>query len=676
MSDQPSTKSMPESPAQTIALSPSVQHVERELSIEARVTAWRVVQSVLQLHGEYGQGQAERFRTLEPTPPHADARHVDEWIDAARSLLRTPTPNELTSTRRLTLSGRLLILCLARVDANLRTFLEQDHFLATIERELQEPFESLLRRDAPGFGSDPAPLHLDDPAASDRLGRRAFARGLAFRLKRIWADNIQSHRSSSFILHLHGPWGAGKTSLLNLLRTELQPELQQPPLPATGEGWVIVDFNAWKNQRLDPPWWPLLESVYKQSRAQLLAYGDRRRARRLRMREWLWRIVVGKRELLITLMLFAPVAALVYWFLSNADGLKVAGDSADSVQKIIALLGAVLTAVLPIARALFAGSARAAQSFVDSANDPLTRVSRHFDEIVHAVERPIMITIDDLDRCQRPYVVTLLEGMQTLFSNSRVIYVVAADRRWLDTSFEKAYSEFSTAVVEPGRKLGSLFLEKCFQLSVSVPRVSDELKRRYWQYLINGAPADVQHSLAETEDRVRAEMARANGLEEMLRQVAIADDGDPVAQQVRREIAVELLADAAAEKGTEAFLEPFAPLIDANPRSMKRFVNAYAVHRDLAILAGVDLGDVVRRKQLALWTIVALQWPMLQDYFVALLDGEAVTASPELRILYDSDDVQRVLKGEAAGVNVALDMAAVTAFSELRTANRGISTVA
>ncbi len=667
----------------------SVRGAERSLALEGPVSAWRVVRELLEAHREYGGGLAERVLGLTATERFTVERPASEWIDAARALLR---PNARSAAGDvIPLHGRLLIVCLARLDQELGAILAASGFLAAVEGEIEEPFETLLRpasERANAVPPDPAPLHLDDPASTDRLGRRGFARGLAFRLNRIWADNVQSPRSSSFILHLHGPWGAGKTSLLNLLREELQSGMKRDGGAAEGEGgareggngggWIVIDFNAWKNQRLDPPWWPLLEAVYRQSRMQLAAYGDRRRAWRLRAREWAWRLAVGRRELLITLAVFVPAAAAVYWLLvsvSRGVGLPGMAKNADSIGKVIGLVGAVVTALVPFARALFAGSARSAQSFVDSANDPLTRVALHFDGILRTVERPVAIVIDDLDRCQRGYVVTLLEGIQTLFSSSRAVYVVAADRRWLDTSFEKAYSEFSDTVVEPGRRLGSLFLEKCFQLSVSMPRISDELKHRYWDFLIRGAPAETRESIAEVESRVRREMSAGDGFEDVLSRAA-APEADPLVRQMRREVAVELLANVEVERGTEAFLAPFAPLVGANPRSMKRFVNAYAVHRDLAILAGVDLRDAGRRKQLALWTIVALQWPALQDYFMERLDGGAPPVTDDVRALNSSPEVQRVLNGNAPGVGVALDMEAVGAFAELRTTASSVSTVA
>ena len=77
--------------------------------------------------------------------------------------------------------------------------------------------------------------------------------------------------------------------------------------------------------------------------------------------------------------------------------------------------------------------------------------------------------VDDLDRCKSEYVVALLEGIQTLFADEPVAFVIAADRTWLCQSFATAYGAFDPVVGEPGRPLGYLFLEKTFQVSMSDP---------------------------------------------------------------------------------------------------------------------------------------------------------------------------------------------------------------
>jgi predicted KAP-like P-loop ATPase len=82
----------------------------------------------------------------------------------------------------------------------------------------------------------PAPLHLipDAPIASpgfDRLDRMAFVRS--------FAEAIRSVKGTdSVVLALAGPWGSGKSSLLNLVAGELESTAgEHPPL--------VIRFNPW-----------------------------------------------------------------------------------------------------------------------------------------------------------------------------------------------------------------------------------------------------------------------------------------------------------------------------------------------------------------------------------------------------------------------------------------------
>lgn len=117
-------------------------------------------------------------------------------------------------------------------------------------------------------------------------------------------------------------------------------------------------------------------------------------------------------------------------------------------------------------------------------NDPTKRLRCHFAKLVNMIGQPLVIFIDDLDRCQSSYTVELLEGIQTIFKEANVAYVIAADRSWIYTGYDKAYDAFTSAINEPGRPMGYLFLDKVFQLSVSLPRLSIVIKQQYWDKLL------------------------------------------------------------------------------------------------------------------------------------------------------------------------------------------------
>jgi hypothetical protein len=62
------------------------------------------------------------------------------------------------------------------------------------------------------------PTQADDPAKIDELGRRPFAQVLRARIDEVWGDDSpgSSKLRGGFMMHIDGPWGSGKTSLLNL----------------------------------------------------------------------------------------------------------------------------------------------------------------------------------------------------------------------------------------------------------------------------------------------------------------------------------------------------------------------------------------------------------------------------------------------------------------------------
>jgi hypothetical protein len=121
-------------------------------------------------------------------------------------------------------------------------------------------------------------------------------------------------------------------------------------------------------------------------------------------------------------------------------------------------------------------------------------------------------------------------------------------------------------------------------------------------------------------------------------------------------------------------LQPFAPLLEANPRSMKRLVNAYGIASAVEILRSVAAeATQTRPETLALWTILSLRWPLLADYLVddpelaeKFGDGDSPGDPPWLDALWGNRDVKNVLNGEARNVNARLDAAAVVACAGAR----------
>lgn len=669
LSSSVSKQSFESSAAQASSLSSSVASVVRELSSHRDVSASQIVASLLEYHkDDYARGRARRFRLPEDASG-SDRRPVAEWIDAVRSLyVQKMIPK---------LHGRLVILGLSMLDWELAKELAANDFLKTLQGEVYPSFDTLLTSNGnqswlgmldyvnPPVRIDTVPTYLDHPTKDDKLGRRVFAESLALRIRTIRNEEIKAGDKGCFRIHIGGPWGSGKTTLLNFLRAELESE-------DVSLRWVVVEFNAWEHQRLGRPWWWLMNAVYQQGAQQLRRIG-RWHSVKFRLKEYLWRFSrTGWPPYLVALFALA-LAFWIIWLVGSRIPLQPLSQTAQSMSAIVALILTIWGVVFGISRSLLQGSASAASTFMESTRDPMKTLTRHFNSMISSlkvfrIKLPVAIFIDDLDRCQGSYVVELLEGIQTLFSEARVTYVISADRRWIQASYEKAYDSFAGAVGEPGRPLRYIFLDKVFHLSTSVPAMTPTAQADYWRNLLRISQSEYDEKLRKAKPEAEEEMQKLHTEKEILELIQRVSGGsDPIKEQAVRKAAVKRLAAPEVAKRTEHDLQDFAPLLEPNPRAMKRLLTAYADQRAIATLVGVN----IVMKQLALWTIVVLRWPLLAEYLedhpemVGYIGGPVQDSIPEdLHKLFGDEEVHGVIRGKDVGIS--LDESAIRSCAYLR----------
>jgi hypothetical protein len=305
-------------------------------------------------------------------------------------------------------------------------------------------------------------------------------------------------------------------------------------------------------------------------------------------------------------------------------------------------------------RSLAMGSQRAAQAYAELKSDPYQPIADLFKSLVEAIEPPIAVFIDDLDRCESGYVVELLEGIQTLMRDAPVAYVVAADRKWICSSFEQRYQNFAETIGEPGRPLGYLFLDKIFQISAAVPQPAPEAHSAYWTSLLIGDAAKQEEAArkrSEAGDAARRKAGEISRFEDLQQMVITAERTNDVPTiQAARAAAASRITSQALAPDTEHRLQRFAALLEPNPRAMKRLVNAYGMRQAMLLLSGRKAPPAA----LARWTLLELRWPLLAD-FLALRPGcvEILGRSLEPDELPEVPSSIRALFGDETIVAVA-----------------------
>ena len=585
-------------------------------------TAVDFANALFKLHPEYAGKKAASVR-LENTTKVQSSR---EWLSEIRSIFDLDRFSTLDqSSDALWLNGRYTIFGLSLLEPKLREQLEREgmfstlideihkkysvnilDFLSTHGQALLEPSEQL---------ADSVPTVSDNPLErlkEDLLGRAAYAQFLAKRL-----DSIAEQEKGAYSFHLQGAWGSGKSTLLNFLKEEL----------TNSNKWVVVEFNAWRNQHIDPPWWSLMEKVFKDTRGNLKRID--------RFREYWWRLNTGRPFYMVAVAILAWVLALYIIPALKLESLGDIANTAENLSTILALVTTVWSGVVAFNRSLLLSSARAAKNYTELTQDPTGEIKERFQTLIKRLgsnKKRAAIFVDDLDRCRIDYVVELLEGIQTLFKDAPVVFVISADYRWLNACYEIEYENFQPHVGQMGKSLGNLFLEKTFQFSTPIPGIPESYRTEYWRSILHIKEVDQEEALKAAHGEAQNRMGSAASEADVNRLVGESHAESFLLRRAIREEAVVRLASPGIVERLKHTLAPYLELLEPNPRVMKRLVNTYSANRALSILSEVD----IELNQLARWTILSSRWPQLAAYLLAHPEQVDHIGSEELQDVPDA----------------------------------------
>lgn len=504
------------------------------------------------------------------------------------------------------------------------------------------------------------PQYVDSIANVDQLGREPFARYLAHHLQDLWNGNVAEHtgrgkegsvpkekdrksrevlRGKSFLVNLYGKWGTGKTTFTDFLMGALNKG-------ETGTKWITVEFNAWKQQEVEPVWWPLLDTVIRGS-IQQQSWDNRLR---LRLRYFVWRTIRTNTIPICIGFFIAAVLLIAPWFAKDG-GL----NDYQPFLKLFAALSAGVGVVSSFVGGFFLNSPRSAEIFKQLQRDPVQDIREYFVDFVKRLDAPVLVFVDDIDRCRSDYAVALLEQLHIVFSSPRVFFLVAGDRHWISTSFEKSYGDMGKDIEEAGRSIGYMFLEKIFQLSFGLPSISGTTRKNYMTQLTSARSAPPSVRLETEESKVQAEFSSANSDAEVFKteQRLLTEGFD--AKTVSNQMMIRARSNMVAVE-REHRLVDLVSWVLPNPRLMKLIVSAYGIY----IYLYRDLNTPETKydyfSQIAIWTVVMVSFSRLADYLeenpdqLSLLFDEQRTRKypADIEKMLTSPDVRRGFEDNSA----------------------------
>jgi hypothetical protein len=258
-------------------------------------------------------------------------------------------------------------------------------------------------------------------------------------------------------------------------------------------------------------------------------------------------------------------------------------------------------------------------------------------DLVATDQRPVVVFVDDLDRCSPNTVAQVIEAVNLFLAGQfpNCIFVIAMEPEMVAAHIEVAYQALGERLRtsdywgETGM-LGWRFLDKIVQLPLSLPALDPQRASRFTGSVLVGRSQPLEPDEADGDD---AAEERAAQLEQAIQQEATSIEDIPeAAARIQAEVLgadvpagkLSPEAQAAARRAlrqrlrdddpeVRAIVEAVAPWLHRNPREIKRFVNVfrfYVLIRQGRQEAGLPVPDSL--EQVAKLAVLVVRWPQLR----------------------------------------------------------------
>jgi hypothetical protein len=189
----------------------------------------------------------------------------------------------------------------------------------------------------------------------------------------------------------------------------------------------------------------------------------------------------------------------------------------------------------------------------------------------------LVVLVDDLDRCLPDAVMATLEAIKLFLSVKKVAFVLAADQEMVRESIA-----VSLDATGRGDQFALRYLEKIVQLPLSLPRISTDEAGAFIALLLS-------QRRCEQEDHYRQLVTHAQQRRALGRSPVLADMQE-----------LPWVPDAVTLGLASRFAAGLAAHRSGSPRSIKRFLNAFALRTRIAERHGINIDPSVIAKLMLL----------------------------------------------------------------------------
>lgn len=308
---------------------------------------------------------------------------------------------------------------------------------------------------------------LDEIWNDDILDRRKDADYIHFYL----TERYKSGKAENgFVLAINAEWGVGKTFMLERWRNQ-----------ALAKRYPAIYFDAWKNDFSKSPLLAFISDLEKNLTDYFkhVPILEQTRRKTMSVLKTLWKpaltILVAAGAKHLAGLSLSQASAL---FNSDGDAIEPLSEEAEH-KRLKDDLKAVQAKLQDAIKATLDGH-KTTQAAIEIFKQNLSLLIHHL-ESTNEIQLPLLIFVDELDRCRPDYAIELLEGIKHLFGVPGVYFVVGANLTQLGESVKAIYgSGFD----------GQRYLKRFFDLQYSLSEPTNERFARFVLKEITIPPAN------------------------------------------------------------------------------------------------------------------------------------------------------------------------------------------
>ena len=414
---------------------------------------------------------------------------------------------------------------------------------------------------------------------------------------------------------VHGDWGAGKSSVLEMIEAGF----------AGKEDVLCLKFNGWRFQGFEDAKIALIEGIVtgliEKRPAMTKAAGALKDV--FNRINWL---KVAKRAggLAVTAFTGVPTTDQISAVVGTLEGIFADPGQLATKENLTSAIEGVKSMLKP----------------AETKNVPeeVEAFRKAFDKLLtDAGIKQLIVLIDDLDRCLPDTAIETLEAIRLFVFTARTAFVVAADEAMIEYAVRKHFPDLPETTGP--RDYARNYLEKLIQVPFRIPALGETETRIYVTLLLTGAEIGDEHAdyaklIAAARERLKRPWENA-GLDAATVKAALGAKAD----KANNALALSDQIGPILASGTKG-----------NPRQIKRFLNTLLLRERTANARGFG-ADI---------TLPVLAKLMLAERFIPRLFEQIafVSAVHPKGICDDLEHLEKSLVAD--GANVKADGKAAT----------------